>query len=275
MNTPMNSPWHHDPIEVDRYLDSEGADAERAARAAELEADPEAAARIAARERWLQGLAKAGAPTGAALNALAMPAGLERRIREALQDAAATPAAHAHRAPRRLLTYAAAAVVLVAVGLITLLSESSTVEAMPPEVLDARAALMDLQDGIGGCRENAITSPHAFPGVRDGALSVSGCEETAEGKLLGRLRGERETTVAGFVARAESGTNPSHRIGKTILGDVVVFDIHYGDATAFIAAKRSVVAAHGSCVVCHNRSREGLKNPHDIVLRTWKRPESR
>lgn len=53
------SPWHADPLEVDRYLDGEGPPAEREARARELAADPALAARLEARAAFLRALGRA------------------------------------------------------------------------------------------------------------------------------------------------------------------------------------------------------------------------
>ncbi|MDJ0975865.1 MAG: hypothetical protein QNJ98_15500 [Planctomycetota bacterium] len=261
--TPPTSPaWHEDPLEVDRLLDGELEPELQRAREAEIAADPGLAQRVGARRAFLTHLARSGAAVRAG-HGTAMPIGLEARVQAALGQGARRPA-------RRLIAYAAAAVLMLGLGLFILpRDDAGEAVAAPPAVLVARDALEGASPQSGGCAENDPTSPFAFPPVRAGELDVVGCDEspTRPGLRPAILRGREETV--GFVAVPEPGTRSSPKVGKTILGDVVVYDILYGDTRAYLAARADFVAERGDCVACHNRSRDGQKNPHYIELRRW------
>ena len=80
-----------------------------------------------------------------------------------------------------------------------------------------------------------------------------------------------EVESVGYVAVPEKGTRPSADVGKTDLGEVIVYDILYGRTRYYLAVRADVVTQRGDCAACHNKSREGQKNPHRIELRTWRR----
>lgn len=262
MTTPPTPAWHDDPLELDRFVDGELAPDVRAAREAEIAADPALSERVAARRAFLDHLATRGAAWRAA-RAAATPIGLEARVRAALsrRERAARP---------RIFAYAAAALVVLGVGLAFFRPDrTQEAEAAPVAVLAARAALETAQPRGEACADSDPTSPFAFPPVRDGELDVVGCDDTPSrsGLRPAVLRGREETI--GFVAVPEPGTRASPTVGKTVLGDVIVYDVQYGDTRAYLAARTRFVEERGDCAACHNRSREGQRNPHYIELRRW------
>ncbi len=257
--------WHDDPLEVDRYLDGECTDDERAARAADLDRDAALRQRVDARRAFLDALSAHGEARRASLRAR-MPAGLPDRVTSAL------------RRPRvPWMRYAAAAVLVLGVGVALSTFATDDVEAIPPAVLDAARIAEDGFDAREweelGCVEGE-TNPYTFPPVRLGELSVGGCRMPGsdDGKTAARLEIDLgETTSVGYVAVPEKGTRQSADVGKTVLGDVVVYDILYGRTRYYLAVRADVVKERGDCAACHNKSREGQKNPHRIELRAWRR----
>ncbi len=91
-------------------------------------------------------------------------------------------------------------------------------------------------------------------------------------------RGEQNPGAAiGYAAVAAEGVERGPDIGMTELGDMVVYDLIYGRRRHYLAVStkwlRAVDARHpgrASCRACHNRSREGQPNPHNIVQRSWR-----
>lgn len=282
MEAPLG-PWTSDPASFDRTVEGDLPADVVAARAKQIAADDALAARVAVRKRYLDALAQAGAQWRAGLPE-ATPAELEAQVRARL---------HGVRTARPRggwLRYAAAASVLIGIGLLALFTAPTHVTAVPQGVLDA-AALLDtgapFDPATGGC-ESTPGNPHDFPTVRSGELRVANCgqddpapsaeQRAVRARLLGGVSPERAEgfdvqplTVVGYVAVPEPGTKPSARIGKTDLGDTIVYDVLYDQTRAYLAVKKSLVVKRGECAACHNGSREGQANPHYIELRRWKR----
>lgn len=265
-NQPPPLPWHDLPAEIDRYIDGELPTAELATRSADVEADPALATRIAARRAFLARLTRAGATERANV-----PGDLEARVRAALARSAAPRL-------RRTLSFAAAALVLLAVGVVAFLSGGESVEALPPEVLEARSVMESDIAGTGGCPDNARHSPAAFPPVMNGELTILGCAERADApeqvdaRLAGgRADGQLREIVVGLVAVPKDRRHRGPQIGKYVLDDAVVYEVLYGDTAYYLSAKKSEVARRGDCAACHNESRKGQANPHRIELRRFER----
>jgi hypothetical protein len=262
--TPDRS-WTTDPAELDRTLEGQLDPAEAARRRALLQADPRLAEQAAGRTRFLTGLREAGATWRAGLRTR-MPEGLESRVRAAL-------ARRAWRPPRWI---AAAALVLLGLGVALWWGDRSPVEAMPPAVLSAAQAAREAGEGPRGCSASGSQGPLAFPPVRDGSLLVYACVEK-NGQLVAQLYRPEELPSVGYAAVAAPGTRRGPVIGRTDLGDVVVFDIPYGRKVHYLAVnarwlaeQRARTPGRESCRACHNLSRVGKPNPHDIVQRSWK-----
>ncbi len=259
---PAEHPWHLDPIEIDRFLDGELSAGEAAARAEDLARNPELSRRVALRKAFLERLGRSGAAWQVAVRT-DVPDGLVDRVHGALSRRRTL------RLPR-VFAYAAAAVVLLALGSFFLPEEKQEqADAAPAGVLLARHALEASMPQEGGCAEGGPASPFAFPPVQEGELDVVGCDEAAHAPGLrpAVLRGQEQ--IIGFVAVPEPGTRKSPKVGKTLLGDVVVYDVQYGDSRAYLAVPQRFVEKRGDCAACHNRSRDGQKNPHYIELRRW------
>lgn len=276
------SPWHADPLEVDRYLDGEGPPAEREARARELAADPALAARLEARAAFLRALGRA--------REAARPApGLQERVQALLaaEAAAAPPTAAPQPAGGRRLrllrggrSWAAAAAVLLVAGGAWLGWRGTPAEAVPtPAELAVR--LLDWQpgrtEGVAGCAD-ASPSPHTFVLVQDGELEIRACEEPdgAQGMSRALLRRPEELPAVGFVAVPAPGARPSSEIGITEMGrsGVVVFDVLDHGKRVYLAVDGAALRARHAgardawtCAACHGPARQAMDNPHRIVLR--------
>ena len=86
-----------------------------------------------------------------------------------------------------------------------------------------------------------------------------------------------EAPSIGYAAIPEPGAGSGPTIGRTDLGDVVVFDLVYGAKRHYLAVGKGFLDHHRkltpgreSCRACHNQSRKGQKNPHNIVERSWR-----
>jgi hypothetical protein len=264
--SPTPPAWFDDPLEIDRYLDGELDPATQAARDADVAAG-RAPASILERRREFAALAAAGARWRAELPA-AVPAGLESRVRFALQRDRRT-------APRRWFV-AAAAVLLVALGIGLFSSHGERAEAMPPEVIKAVDAARTSPSGPRDCDADGEAGPNLFPPVQDGSLSVWRCREDGRGTVAKLYRPE-ELPSLGYAAVAAEGVDRGPDLGRTDIGDMVVYDLVYGRRAHYLAVSKAwlqqVEARHpgrASCRACHNRSREGQKNPHNIVERSWR-----
>jgi hypothetical protein len=252
-----------DPVELDRTLDGELPADELAARRAWIEADPARRARATERAAFLRALRRAGEGGHAA------PAGLEARVRGAL-EAARRPA------PVGLRWAAAVAAVIVAGVLVgRALDGGPEAEAMPAAVLQAAEAARAEPSGPRTCEDGDGPRPRDFPPVRDGALLVLRCV-TRDGGTVARLYRPEDLPSVGYVAVADRDAAPGPDIGMTDLGEMVVFDVPYGRQRHYLAVPRTFLDAQRartpgreSCVACHNRSRDGQANPHNIVKRSW------
>ena len=266
---PANTEWTRDPAEIDRTLEGQ-LEAEAAAdRVAQVAADPDLAARLAARRAFLQGLAAAGAAWRADA-ARQMPPGLELRVRATLaRGRRVRPAAARWMAAAALLVAAVGASFLFGLG-------GRNVDAMPPTLMRAAEAARAAGEGPRGCDAPQETSPLAFPPVRDGNLLVYACVER-DGETVAKLYRPEELPSVGYAAVAAPGVKPGPTIGRTDLGDQVVFDIAYGRKVHYLAVNASWLAeqrlrtpGRESCRACHNVSRVGQANPHTIVQRSWR-----
>lgn len=270
----MSAPWHHDPAEFDRTLEGELPAEDRAAREADLAGDPALAARAEARRRFLEGLAAEGRAWRGGL-ATAMPVGLEGRVRAALAGA---DAAEASDAPVPLLRWAVAtaAVLLLGVGATFFVGGSDDdAVAMPIAVMHAARAAAAPDPGPQGCDDQAIGSPLRFPPVRDG-LRIWACVQR-DGGTVAKLYRPEELPSVGYAAMPAPGVDRGADVGRTDLGDTVVFDITYGRKAHYIAVRkswlerqRSLTPGRESCRACHHLSRVGKENPHRIIERSWK-----
>ncbi len=270
MTTPA---WTQDPAEIDRTIEGELPPAEREARAAVLAADAALAARVEARRRFLAGLAAAGRSADTQARA-AVPPELAARVGAAL---AAGDAAGAGAPPRLLrLALATAAVLLLGLGASFFVGgDEGDAVAMPPAVLDAAEAAVAADPGPRGCAHDEAESPLRFPPVRDG-LRIWACVER-DGGTVAKLYRPEELPSVGYAAMPAPGTAPGATVGRTDLGDTVVFDIAYGRKAHYIAVRkdwlerqRMLTPGRESCRACHHLSRVGKDNPHKIVERSWK-----
>jgi len=269
--------WFDDPVEVDRYLEGEAGRAsdafrgpvEQGTRRADVAARPELAARLEVRERFLAGLAAAGQAYRAELSARTPPL-LGRRVRAALVRSEARR--------RRLWRYAtaAAAVLIAAIGLSLRNDTRHDARAMPLQVIQAADVARHAQAGPRGCEVPAETGPMQFPPVRDGSLRVWRCREDAQSTVAQLYRPEDLPSI-GYAAVAAEGVDRGPDLGRTDLGDIVVFDLAYGRrrhylavAKTFLDAQRKRTPGRESCRACHNLSRVGKPNPHNIVQRSWR-----
>ena len=115
-----------------------------------------------------------------------------------------------------------------------------------------------------------------FPPVKDGSLQVWRCREDGQGTVAKLYRPEDLPSI-GYAAVAEEGVERGPDIGRTDLRDLVVFDLAYGRRRHYLAVSKSWLReadartpGRASCRACHNRSREGQPNPHNIVQRSWR-----
>jgi len=261
----MTPAWFEDPLEVDRYLDGACEAAEAASRRDDLAARPEIARRLAARRAFLEGLTAAGARWRTEARTRMAP-DLESRVRFALRREPAS---------RRWLV-AAAAVLVAAFGLSFLGGDADDAAAMPPEVIQAVDAARTTADGPRGCAVREDTGPMQFPPVKDGALRVWRCREDGD-RTVAKLYRPEELPSIGYAAVATEGVDRGPDLGQTDLGDMVVYDLVYGRRAHYLAVSKAWLEeverespGRSSCRACHNLSREGRPNPHNIVQRSWR-----
>lgn len=266
-------PWFEDGPEVDRYLDGELDTATRAARDADLEADTAVAARLDGRRAYLAALGAAGRAHRDAL-AESVPQGLALRVRAGLaEDSLESDRRPTRRSSRWLV--AAAALALVGLGTALWSRPAGDAVAMPPEILKAAEAARMTVTEPGPCADTGETSPVHFPPVKDGSLRIMRCVQEAGGTVA-RLYRPEDLPSVGYVAVAAAGAREGPTIGMTDVGDYVVYDLAYGRKQHYLAVSKRFLAqerarnpGRESCRACHNRSREGEPNPHNIVARSW------
>jgi hypothetical protein len=147
---------------------------------------------------------------------------------------------------------------------------------MPPEVLKAAEAAQMAPGTSGPCADTGETSPVHFPPVKDGSLRIMRCVQE-DGGTVARLYRPEDLPSVGYVAVAAPGVPEGPEIGMTDVGDYVVYDLAYGSSQHYLAVSKSFLArerartpGRESCRACHNRSREGKDNPHNIVARSWR-----
>jgi hypothetical protein len=265
--------WTLSPSERGRFLDGEGSDAERAERAADLARDPRRRERVEAERAFLVAVHRAGSerPVPSQL--------LEPRVRRALLEdrAAGFPSAapptglHAPRVRRRLATIAAGLVAVAGTAL------WATSERVPSALSAVRLAAQTYEraaregaamGGVvaGSCDEGAA-SPHRFPPVRHGELSLASCSSDgadADPRSVSVLRGADAKDPRGLVVVPTDGKSTSTDVGWTRVDDVVVFDVTIGGAKYYLATRWSSVAGTESCAACHGPARASnpSRNPH-------------
>lgn len=283
---PPPPPWHHEPAEVDRWLDGEGPPEERRARAADVEGDAALRARVAARRSFLTALACAGAE-GLGGDALRLRA-LEARVRSSIVDkmaggevAEAAVPSRRGRVRGRAWIAAAAAVT----GLAVWLGQGD----QPAAAFDPVQRAADLLswrprnlEGVGTCAGGEREEVHSFALVREGAFEVTGCVPDAPGASVAVLRRPEQLPVVGYVAVPADGTTPAGEVGITEVegGRILVFDVLDGGRRVYLAVdpqtlgpRAGGVGADGrvdsawSCAACHGPVRQAQRNPHHIVLR--------
>ena len=254
------------PATVDRWLDGESPADEAARLESALRDDPQLAARVAARRRYLATLASAGQ---AYRNGLAaqMPAHVDARVRLAL----------AGRRQRRLPwpALAAAATLLLAVGAFLWSQQPEQAEAVPAAILRAvDHAALDANRAGTCASEDEVTRNSAL--VQMGDYQVADCRGGGS-EPSARLARVRDLPVVGWAATRTTDEVKGPDIGMTVLQNYVVFDVARGRQREYLAVARVLYdelerqkPKRASCVVCHNRSREGQENPHDIKLRKWR-----
>ena len=273
------SAWTQNPLERARFLDGECPAEEAAARARDLFADPEARARVERHRALLRAI-----ETGRRVLAvgLATPSDLlAPRIRAALaaDRAAGYPSTGAGDSLPRYGRWAAfagaAAAVLVGFFVFTHGGESPVTTASDRGVYLAAQAY---RDGLGadtivhpgGTCEEGVASPHRFPLVENGELSLSGCtsamsdESVSLVERTGDPKGRR-----GLVVVPWDGKSAATDVGFTFVGDVVVFDVSFGRAKYYLATRADSVVGTTSCAACHGpeRSKNETRNPHKIFER--------
>lgn len=261
--------WTLDPAEIDRTLEGQVDPATADVRRAQIAADPELAARLAARRTFLEGLAAAGRAWRSALPER-VPAGVALRMTASL--------ARGRRPRARVRRWmAAAALLVVGVGAALVFGlGGSDVQAMPPSVIRAAEAARAAGEGPRGCDAPQASSPLAFPPVRDGTLLVYACIQRGD-ETIAKLYRPEELPSVGYAAVAAPGVTPGPTIGRTDLGDQVVFDLAYGRKVhylavnaAWLAQQRIRTPGRESCRACHHLSRIDQPNPHTIVQRSWR-----
>lgn len=262
------APWHQEPLEIDRYIEGEVTAAERSERDSDVAQDAALAARLQGRRAFLTGLAAAGRGWRTEAHQQ-VPPGLESRVRFALRRAEGD-----RRKTWRWVT-AAAAVLIVTVALSLRDGGDEGARAMPLEVIKAADAARQDRAGPRSCNAPVEKGPMQFPPVKDGTLRVWRCNQDAQGTVAKLYRPEDLPTI-GYAAVAAEGVERGPDLGMTDLGDMVVYDLVYGRrrhylavSKTFLDAQRKLRPGRESCRACHNRSREGKPNPHNIVQRSW------
>ncbi len=260
--------WSQDAVELDRTLEGELPLDELAVRRAEIAAEADVRVRCEQREEFLSTLRFAGEAWRHELPSR-VPQGLEARVRQALLTAP-NP-----RYGLRWATAAAAALVIALGASLFLTPSGGDAVAMPPEVVKAAEAARSSADGPRTCSDEGSTSPKHFPPVRDGALRIWRCVGDRQGTVAKLYRPEDLPSI-GYAAVAEYGAGHGPDIGMTDLGDMIVFDVAYGNQRHYLAVSKEWYEQQerrtpdrASCTACHNRSKDGRPNPHNIVKRSW------
>lgn len=271
VSPPPPTPWHADPLEIDRLLDGECTLAERASREREAATDPDLAGRLARRKAFLETLASARwAPNGLSAGHLD---DLSRRVTTALA---------AQRAPfRRLWRPALASAAALLVGVAVWLGQGGRdVQAFDPVRLAAQVLSWKPRafEALGTCASGGPGSDvRAFTLVRGGELEVTGCvERPAEpGTSVAVLRRPEQLPVVGYVAVPADPASRSGEVGITEVEDgrVIVFDVLDAGRRVYLAVDPRGLKRAGdsgstwTCAACHGPARQALPNPHHIVLR--------
>lgn len=274
--TPAPRDWTLSPRERARFLDGEGSATERAERSADLLRDPGARARLDAERAFLDAVRR-GAASRPAPSQL-----LEPRVRRALLEdrAAGFPSAapprglRAPRVRRRAAAIAAGVLALAGAGL------WATSERVPSAMSAVRLAAQTYeraargapgaQGTVTGCEDGSAASPHRFPPVRSGELSLTSCaNDGADARSVSVLRGADAKDPRGLVVVPADGKSTSTDVGWTRVDDVVVFDVTIGGAKYYLATRWSSVAGTESCAACHGplRASSPSRNPHAFVER--------
>lgn len=264
---PTPPAWFDDAVEIDRYLEGELDPATRSARDADVAAGRVPAAHIERRRTELGALAAAGARWRAE-GLPQLPAGLEDRVLAALER-------DRRPVPMRWVA-AAAAVLIVGLGIGVFGSRGEQAEAMPPEIIKAVDEARLGPTTPRGCDADDQAGPNLFPPVQDGSLSVWRCSEDGGGTVAKLYRPEDLPSI-GYAAVAAEGVDRGPDLGRTDLDDMVVFDLVYGRRRHYLAVRKEWLAqveaddpGRSSCRACHNLSRQGEENPHNIVQRSWR-----
>lgn len=269
--------WTTNPLERARYLDGEGTPEERAARAADLLRDPAARARVDADARFLA-VVRAAAPAAA----VAPSDLLGARVRRALAaDRAAgfpsTGAGDSLRARRRVVAIAAT-LAAVAFGSLwwaasdrvpTSQAVFDPVKAAAEAYRDAKVGVLPVDARPGGTCDDGPASPHRFPLVASGEVSVEGCREEGGGAVAVLRRSDAGHAEKGLVVVPADGKSEATDVGYTRVEDLVVFDVTIGRMTYYLASPYAAVAGTPMCAACHGPARADRpeRNPHRFLER--------
>jgi|GEM_PF-3517825 len=275
--------WTTNPLERARYLDGEGAPDERAVRAADLLRDTAARARVDADARFLAVVRRAATVVAPAPSEL-----LAARVRRALSaDRAAgfpsTGAGDARRTRPRLVTIAATfAAFAVGTALWATSGRVTTSTAVPfdPRLAaieayrDAKVGVLPVDALPGGTCEDGTSSPHRFPLVTSGEVSVEGCREQdgASVAVLRRTDAGADASArneTGFVVVPADGKSAATDVGFTRVDGLMVFDVSIGRAKYYLATPYVAVAGTPMCAACHGPARADHpeRNPHRFFER--------
>lgn len=180
---------------------------------------------------------------------------------------------------------AVAALLFVAVGATALFGlptggDEDVAYAVPLAALDAADIARNVPYGLDlervrSCTGSAGRPIYAFPPVRDNVFVVERCAVDSQGptakatgeRVRGRLVRPEDLPVVGLVAVPDDDTRRGADIGKTDLGDIVVYDVSYGRTRYYLGVSKREVVEKGDCRVCHHADRVQGSNPHRIVLR--------
>ena len=86
-------------------------------------------------------------------------------------------------------------------------------------------------------------------------------------RLTARLVRPETLPVVGIVAVPDPDGPRGADIGKTDLGDVLVYDVAYGRTRYYLGVPKREAIRKGDCRMCHHADRLDGRNPHRIVLR--------